>query len=78
MATAKYELSKKQRMNNETIKDDRESSTSSAMVNGAHARYSQPNDMVVSVDMCFFCFDVLASMLHNQEEPKKPSFTNDS
>ena len=33
---------------------------------------------VASAHMCFFCFDVLHSHLHNYEPPKAPSFTNDS
>ena len=36
------------------------------------------NSMVVSSDMCFFCFDVLSSHLNQMEPPKTPNFPNDN
>ena len=33
---------------------------------------------IVRPEMCFFCFDVLYSHLHNCDSPKTPCFTNDS
>ncbi|XP_052783962.1 nuclear protein AMMECR1-like [Mya arenaria] len=32
---------------------------------------------VASIHMCFYCFDVLHSHLHNYEPPRTPSFTNE-
>ncbi|RWS12218.1 AMME syndrome candidate 1-like protein [Dinothrombium tinctorium] len=36
------------------------------------------NKMIISVDMCFFCFDVLYCHLHQYEAPKTPNFPNES
>ncbi|XP_042899970.1 uncharacterized protein CG5902 isoform X1 [Parasteatoda tepidariorum] len=67
---------KKQKLNNH----------SSACCNGngtiiQHHNY-QPNifknGVVVCVEMCFFCFDVLYCHLNQYDPPKTPSFPNDS
>ncbi|XP_076349759.1 uncharacterized protein CG5902-like isoform X4 [Tachypleus tridentatus] len=36
------------------------------------------NGMVISMDMCFFCFDVLYCHLNQFEAPNPPNFPNDS
>lgn len=36
------------------------------------------NNVVVCVEMCFFCFDVLYCHLNQFDPPKTPSFPNDS
>lgn len=54
---------------------------SSAMCcNGAsvHPNGYVKNGVVVCVEMCFFCFDVLYNHLHNFEPPKAPGFTTDT
>jgi len=38
----------------------------------------QKNGMIVSSDMCFFCFDVLSSHLNRGEIPNSPSFPNEA
>jgi len=50
------------------------------LVNGFGNRgiASQYGDRIASPDMCFYCFDVLYSSLHNSELPKVPSFSNDA
>ncbi|XP_053207437.1 nuclear protein AMMECR1-like [Panonychus citri] len=42
------------------------------------SRYNSRGGMIASVDMCFFCFDVLYSHLHSLETPKAPPFPNES
>ncbi|KAG0712073.1 AMMECR1-like protein [Chionoecetes opilio] len=32
---------------------------------------------IASAEMCFYCFDVLYSHLHNMETPSTPEFTNE-
>ncbi|MPC07669.1 AMMECR1-like protein [Portunus trituberculatus] len=32
---------------------------------------------IASAEMCFYCFDVLYSHLHNMETPSTPDFTNE-
>jgi uncharacterized protein (TIGR00296 family) len=38
---------------------------------------SRKNGMIVSSDMCFFCFDVLSCHLNQCEPPKTPNFPNE-
>ncbi|XP_015788492.1 AMME syndrome candidate gene 1 protein [Tetranychus urticae] len=42
------------------------------------SRYNSRGGMIASVDMCFFCFDVLFSHLHSTEPPKSPPFPSES
>ncbi|XP_075537675.1 nuclear protein AMMECR1 isoform X3 [Dermacentor variabilis] len=64
---------KKQKMNN----------NSSPCCNGTivHPNHFHPshykNGMVVCVEMCFFCFDVLYCHLNQYEPPKPPNFPNE-
>ncbi|XP_064456684.1 uncharacterized protein CG5902-like [Ornithodoros turicata] len=65
---------KKQKMNN---------NNSTPCCNGTivHPNHMQPsiykNNMVVCVEMCFFCFDVLYCHLNQFEPPKTPNFPNE-
>jgi len=34
--------------------------------------------MIISAEMCYFCFDVLYSHLRQGDDPKQPIFSNDS
>lgn len=45
---------------------------------GGHSPNSASSLMVIRPEMCYFCFDVLFSHLHNCDQPKNPSFPNDS
>lgn len=36
-----------------------------------------PPTTVSSLDMCYYCFDVLKARLSNQPAPSAPTFTND-
>jgi len=47
-------------------------------VKNGFSQHSQYGDRIASPEMCFFCFDVLYSQLHNLEPPKSPIFTNDA
>jgi len=44
---------------------------------GPHSHQITKNGMIVSSDMCFFCFDVLSSHLNQCEPPKTPNFPNE-
>lgn len=46
--------------------------------NGVVLYAPENHQQVISVDMCYYCFDVLRSQLHNLESPRKPSFTNEA
>lgn len=73
---------KKQKLNNHS---SNQTNHSSSCCNGSlvhqHNNYSASlykSGMVVCVEMCFFCFDVLYCHLNQFEPPKNPSFPNDS
>jgi len=36
------------------------------------------DDRIASLEMCYFCFDVLYTNLNSMEPPKTPNFTNDA
>lgn len=60
--------SKKQKLNNFT----------SVLCNDSIINNNQyGNKIIAKPEMCFFCFDVLYSYLHNLEPPKSPDFCND-
>jgi uncharacterized protein (TIGR00296 family) len=40
--------------------------------------YGTKKDMIISAEMCFFCFDILHSHLDVGDYPRSPAFTNDS
>ena len=50
----------------------------SSSCNGTVAQSYKNGYTVATASMCFYCFDVLHSHLHNYETPKNPPFTNDS
>jgi AMME syndrome candidate gene 1 protein len=45
---------------------------------GSDPRNGRLSERVASTEMCFFCFDVLYSHLHNFEQPRAPDFSNDA
>ncbi|XP_058817594.1 uncharacterized protein CG5902-like [Topomyia yanbarensis] len=85
---SRYYGNKKQKMNGDYMSTNgygEMSRGNRSTVNGHH-RYltnghtsddapSMANSMS---EMCFYCFDVLYRELYNLEEPRRPSFTNDS
>ncbi|XP_021351300.1 AMME syndrome candidate gene 1 protein-like [Mizuhopecten yessoensis] len=62
---------KKQKLNN---------SMPSICCNGSavHPNTFKNGYSVACRDMCYFCFDVLHSYLHNYDPPRNPAFTNDA
>lgn len=49
----------------------------SAETDAAVDEQTPPTTTVSSVDMCYYCFDVLKARLYNQPAPSAPTFTNE-
>ncbi|RWS31560.1 hypothetical protein B4U80_02255 [Leptotrombidium deliense] len=77
--------SKKQKLNNcNHHKCDEEGDCMNCVCSYSSRQLQSPSTardtskMIISADMCFFCFDVLYCHLHQFEAPKTPNFTNES
>ncbi|KAH9398480.1 PREDICTED: AMME syndrome candidate gene 1 protein-like [Rhagoletis zephyria] len=70
--------SKKQRSS--AVADEHCPSAATAVAVGSGAGEQTPPwapTTVSTIDMCYYCFDVLYARLHNQPLPSAPSFTNE-
>ena len=63
---------RKNKMNNRVAKTNEYNHLNGTVSNGLDKL------TVICKEMCYFCFDVLNSHLHNFDPPKMPAFTNNA
>lgn len=67
---------KKHRSENQLV-DENECPETDAAVVDRDEQTPATTTTVSSLDMCYYCFDVLKARLYNQPAPSAPNFTND-